>query len=96
MQFLKAKTLVCTVVAAGALGLGAALPSGQAQAQQQTYLMKISTPTVHDIPNAWIDGYAAMLEKDSGGRIKVQVFPASQLGSIPRQIEGTQFGSIQC
>ncbi|MGA8901103.1 TRAP transporter substrate-binding protein [Bradyrhizobium sp.] len=96
MQFLKAKKLVCAVVAAGALGLGAVLPSGQAQAQQQTYLMKISTPTVHDIPNVWIDGYAAMLEKDSGGRIKVQVFPASQLGSIPRQIEGTQFGSIQC
>jgi TRAP-type C4-dicarboxylate transport system substrate-binding protein len=58
--------------------------------------MKISTPTINDIPNAWLDGYAAMLEKDSGGRIKVQIFPASQLGTIPRQIEGTQFGSIQC
>ena len=37
----------------------------------------------------------AAVEKDSGGRIKAQVYPASQLGSIPRQIEGTQFGSIQ-
>jgi TRAP-type transport system periplasmic protein len=35
------------------------------------------------------------VEKDSGGRIKAQLYPASQLGSIPRQIEGTQFGSIQ-
>ena len=35
-------------------------------------------------------------KKISGGRIKGQVYPASQLGSIPRQIEGTQFGSIQC
>jgi TRAP-type C4-dicarboxylate transport system substrate-binding protein len=26
---------------------------------------------------------------------KGEVYPASQLGSIPRQIEGTQFGSIQ-
>ena len=67
-----------------------------AQAQQQTYEMKISVPTIHDIPNAWISDYAAVLEKDSGGRIKVEVYPASQLGSIPRQIEGTQFGSIQC
>ncbi len=25
-----------------------------------------------------------------------QVYPASQLGTIPRQIEGTQFGAIQC
>ncbi len=40
--------------------------------------------------------YFAAVEKDSGGRIKGQVYPASQLGSIPRQIEGTQFGSIQC
>jgi TRAP-type transport system periplasmic protein len=38
---------------------------------------------------------AAAVEKDSGGRIKSEVYPASQLGSIPRQIEGTQFGSIQ-
>jgi TRAP-type transport system periplasmic protein len=35
------------------------------------------------------------VERDSGGRIKVEVYPASQLGAIPRQIEGTQFGSIQ-
>ncbi len=96
MRSLGAKSLACSVVAAAVFGLGAGLSSAQAQAQQQTYLMKISTPTVHDIPNVWIDGYAAMLERDSGGRIKVQVFPASQLGSIPRQIEGTQFGSIQC
>ena len=31
----------------------------------------------------------------SGGRVKGEIYPASQLGSIPRQIEGTQFGSIQ-
>ncbi len=72
------------------------LPSSAVRAQQQPYLMKISTPTIHDIPDTWANNYAAALEKDSGGRIKVEVFPASQLGSIPRQIEGTQFGSIQC
>jgi TRAP-type C4-dicarboxylate transport system substrate-binding protein len=66
-----------------------------ARAQQQTYLMKISTPTIHDIPDTWANRFGAAVEKDSGGRIKVQVYPASQLGSIPRQIEGAQFGSIQ-
>jgi len=40
--------------------------------------------------------YGAAVEKDSGGRIKVEIYPASQLGAIPRQIEGTQFGAIQC
>jgi TRAP-type transport system periplasmic protein len=96
MRLYETRNLACTTVTAGALGLAIALSLGLAQAQQQPYLMKISTPTINDIPNAWLDGYAAMVEKDSGGRIKVQVFPASQLGSIPRQIEGTQFGSIQC
>jgi TRAP-type transport system periplasmic protein len=83
------------LVAAGALALSLGLPLGAAQAQQQTYLMKISTPTIHDIPDTWANNLGAALEKDSGGRFKVEVYPASQLGSIPRQIEGTQFGSIQ-
>ena len=48
------------------------------------------------MPDTFARNYAAALEKDSGGRIKVEVYPASQLGSIPRQIEGTQFGAIQC
>jgi TRAP-type transport system periplasmic protein len=82
--------------AGGVLAVSLVLPLGAAQAQdQQTYVMKISTPTIHDVPDTWARNYGAALEKDSGGRIKVEVYPASQLGSIPRQIEGTQFGSIQ-
>jgi TRAP-type transport system periplasmic protein len=81
---------------AAALAVLLALPVGAAQAKAKTYLMKVSVPTIHDIPNAWISGYAKALEKDSDGSIKVKVFPASQLGAIPRQIEGTQFGDIQC
>ena len=84
-----------TAVAACVILALAALPSNSTRAQQQTYVMKISTPTIHDIPDKWAANLAAALEKDSGGRIKVQLYPASQLGSIPRQIEGTQFGSIQ-
>src|ERR1700722_18091120 len=81
-------------VAVGAL-LALALPLSAAQAQQQPIVMKISTPTIHDIPDTWARNFAAAVEKDSGGRIKAEVYPASQLGSIPRQIEGTQFGAIQ-
>jgi TRAP-type transport system periplasmic protein len=81
-------------VAAAAL-LALALPLGAAQAQQQPIVMKISTPTIHDIPDTWARNFGAAVEKDSGGRIKAEVYPASQLGSIPRQIEGTQFGAIQ-
>lgn len=93
MRFLECEMSPAALAAAGAvlLSLAAAL----ATAQQKTYVMKISTPTIHDIPDKWSANFAAAVEKDSGGRIKVQLYPASQLGSIPRQIEGTQFGSIQ-
>jgi TRAP-type C4-dicarboxylate transport system substrate-binding protein len=57
--------------------------------------MKLSTATLNDTQHEWLKRFAAAVEKDSGGRIKGEVYPASQLGSIPRQIEGTQFGSIQ-
>ena len=90
-----AQSFTRTSAAVGALALSLALPIGAAQAAEKIYQMKISVPTLHDIPNAWIDAYGKMLEKDSGGRIKYKQYPASQLGSIPRQIEGAQFGSIQ-
>jgi TRAP-type transport system periplasmic protein len=80
----------CAIAAAMTLGLGAA------SAEDKTYAMKITLPTINDPSFMFAKAYAAALEKDSGGRIKPQIFPVSQLGSIPRQIEGTQFGSIQC
>jgi TRAP-type transport system periplasmic protein len=76
--------------------LALALPSGGARAQDKTYVMKISTPTINASPDLFAKNLAAAVEKDSAGRIKTEVYPASQLGSIPRQIEGTQFGAIQC
>jgi TRAP-type transport system periplasmic protein len=94
MRLMKREVRMPAAVAAGAL-LALALPLGAAQAQQQPIVMKISTPTIHDIPDTWARNFAAAVEKDSGGRIKAEVYPASQLGSIPRQIEGTQFGAIQ-
>ena len=57
--------------------------------------MKLSTATINGMQNEWMKRFAAVVERDSGGRIKAELYPASQLGSIPRQIEGTQFGSIQ-
>ena len=78
-----------------ALALALALTFGAAQAQDKTYVMKVTLPTINDAPHQFAKDFAALVEKDSGGRIKGEVYPASQLGSIPRQIEGTQFGAIQ-
>ncbi len=73
----------------------AALTLGAARAEDSKYVMKISGPTINDAPHLFMKNYAAAVERNSGGRIRGEVYPASQLGSIPRQIEGAQFGAIQ-
>jgi len=71
------------------------LPTAVRAQTSATYVMKLSTATLNDTQHEWLKRFAAATEKDSGGRLKTEIYPASQLGSIPRQIEGTQFGSIQ-
>jgi hypothetical protein len=80
--------------AAVALFLLLALTFGAAKAQDKTYVMKLGTATINEGQHEWCKRFAAMVEKDSGGRIKGEIYPASQLGPIPREIEGVQFGEI--
>jgi TRAP-type transport system periplasmic protein len=99
MRFEHRGILGRTACAVGALvlanGLTLAPAPAQDKAPDKSYVMKISLPTINDIPHLFVKNFAAAVEKDSGGRIKPEIYPASQLGSIPRQIEGTQFGAIQ-
>jgi TRAP-type transport system periplasmic protein len=81
-----------------AFAAAVALAGWTAPASAQTaspITMKLSTATVNDTQTEWLNRFAAAVEKDSGGRIKGEVYANSQLGSIPRQIEGTQFNAIQ-
>jgi TRAP-type transport system periplasmic protein len=96
MNVMKSNFFARAAAVSGATAVSLALSLGAASAQDKTYTMKITLPTLNDPSHTFAKAYAAALEKDSGGRIKVEVYPASQLGAIPRQIEGTQFGSIQC
>lgn len=78
------------------LVLGALLSVGMAAAANaQTVVMKLSTATLNDAQHEWMKRFAAKIATKSGGRIKAEIYPASQLGAIPRQIEATQLGSIQ-
>jgi TRAP-type C4-dicarboxylate transport system substrate-binding protein len=89
--------LLATMGIALAGGMMAALlaaPAAYAQAGK-TFVMKLSTATINDTQHEWLKRFVAAVEKDSGGRIKGEIYPASQLGPIPRQIEGVQFGSVQ-
>jgi len=85
-------------IAAAALGVSLVMALGArgATAQDKTYVMKIGTPTVNDTPEAFVALFAPMVEKDSGGRIKIELYSASKLGPMAREIEGLQFGSIEC
>src|SRR5216684_1189341 len=81
---------------AGALMLALAIMSGASAADDKAHLMKIALATLDDALHQYARNYAAAVENGSGGRIKVEIYPASQLGSIARQAEGVQFGAIQC
>src|ERR1700731_3461826 len=96
MTIVKRNVIARTAAAAAAIFLSLVLAAGAAQAQDKIYTMKISLPTLNDPSYFFAKNYAAALDKDSGGRIKPEIYPASQLGPIPRQAEGVQFGAIQC
>jgi TRAP-type C4-dicarboxylate transport system substrate-binding protein len=97
MNVARRRLLTQGLLLACAVALVSALPLGAARAQaQQPIVMKISLAALNDPLHQFAKDYAALIDKDSGGRIKTEIYPASQLGSIPRQIEGTQFGAIQC
>jgi TRAP-type transport system periplasmic protein len=70
--------------------------SPDAGAADKPYVMKISLATLNDALHQFAKDYAAAVEKDSAGRIKAEIYPNSQLGSTQRQVEGVQFGAIQC
>jgi len=70
--------------------------SGTAVAQDgKTFIMKLATPTLNDAQHEWMRRFGAAIETRTGGRIKAELYPSSQLGSMPRMIESTQLGSVQ-
>jgi TRAP-type C4-dicarboxylate transport system substrate-binding protein len=64
-------------------------------ADAQTHTMKISSPTVNDLSQEWAKEFKAGIEARSGGKIKVEFYPANQLGPIPATVEGTALGTIE-
>ena len=77
-------------VAAALACLVAAAPATAAE-----FVMKFGSPTINETQHQFLRYYKEEVEKNSGGRIEVQIYPASQLGPIPREIEGVQLGDIQ-
>jgi TRAP-type transport system periplasmic protein len=86
-----ARLIACGLAA----GLFAAIAGGAAAQDNPATTLKIATATLNDAQHEWLKRFAAKIEKNSNGRMKAEIYPASQLGTIPRMIEGTQLGSIQ-
>src|SRR5262249_61579571 len=80
-------------LAAAAAALVFCAPVSSAAAAD--FVMKVGSATMNETQHQFIKFYKEELEKASGGRIEVQIYPASQLGPIPREIEGVQLGNIQ-
>src|SRR5471032_367453 len=64
-------------------------------ANAQQFTMKLSSPTVNDAPHEWMKAFKAGVESRSNGRVKVEIYPANQLGQIPATVEGVAVGSIE-
>jgi C4-dicarboxylate-binding protein DctP len=64
-------------------------------AHAQPFTMKLSTPTINDVSHEWMKVFKDNVEKRSAGRIKVEIYPANQLGQIPRTVEGVALGTIE-
>jgi TRAP-type transport system periplasmic protein len=75
-----------------AFGLGA---GSTAPARAQDFVMKFATQTINDMQHEYIKVYKGALEKATNNRIKVEVYPASQLGGAQRQVEGLRLGTIE-
>ena len=55
--------------------------------------MKVGYPTTADPQHDYAVKFVAEVKKRTNGEIAGRVFPTSQLGKIPRQIEGIQLGT---
>jgi TRAP-type transport system periplasmic protein len=80
-----------------AVGAALTVPWVQGASAQdaKTFTMKLGSLTINDEVYQWLKIFSAGIERKSGGRLKGEIYPSGQLGNAAREIEGTQFGSIQ-
>jgi TRAP-type C4-dicarboxylate transport system substrate-binding protein len=75
--------------------LAAAFAFAAAPARAQDFVLKFGTPTINDIQHEYIKVFKTELEKATNGKIKVEIYPASQLGAFNRMLEGLRLGTVE-
>jgi C4-dicarboxylate-binding protein DctP len=61
----------------------------------QQFTMKLSQPTINDVTHEYFKRMKAGIEQRAGGKIKVDIYPANQLGQLPAVVEGVALGTIE-
>lgn len=78
-----------------AAAVTAAVIAAPYAASAQT-VMKLASATINDSQHEWQKQFVEALKAKPGGeKIKAEIYPASQLGSIPRMAEGVSLGTIE-
>ncbi|MBW3098276.1 TRAP transporter substrate-binding protein [Pseudohoeflea coraliihabitans] len=57
--------------------------------------MKLASATINDVQHEWQKVFARELAERVGDEVKTEIYPASQLGPIPRMAEGVLLGTIE-
>src|SRR5262245_46054650 len=83
----------CLAGALIAIAAASGPPATGAHAQQCT--MKLSQPTINDVVHEYYKTLKAGVEARAGGRIKLEIYPANQLGQLPAVVEGVALGTIE-
>jgi TRAP-type C4-dicarboxylate transport system substrate-binding protein len=64
-------------------------------ARAEDFTMKLTTTASNDLDSKWLELLKAGVETASAGKIKANVYPASQLGSAETTIEGVTMGTVE-
>jgi TRAP-type C4-dicarboxylate transport system substrate-binding protein len=62
---------------------------------QQSFTMKFASATINDVQHEYQKRFKERVESKTDGRIKVEIYPASQLGPIPSMVDGVTLGTIE-
>ena len=73
-------------LAGGAAAAPAILREGYAQAPQVTLKLHHLLPAVANVPVHFLVPWTKKVEQDSNGRIRIEIYPAMQLGGAPPQL----------
>jgi TRAP-type C4-dicarboxylate transport system substrate-binding protein len=73
-----------------AMGLSVAAAPGLAQP-----VMKVGTATINDVQHEYAKRFAERIHKQAPGKLKVEVYPAEQLGNNARMLEGLALGTVE-